>query len=178
MKYFCLSAAVLTAGFSGRVFAQTLVPAQDQSVELGLEALMQEAPGIRFGIAYVMNMGMPSLVSKIGVEGGLYSFDGVNGPAPEYGFFLESTVYAAPSFTAFIKTGLYTLAFPASDPEHASLSTVAIEPSLQWNINNVFWEVGIGARYWNSDSKRIEVGSVTIEKEWLFYPKIGVSGHF
>lgn len=179
MKYTFILAAFVAAGFPARASAQTFMPsAQDQYVELGLEALKQEAPGIRFGIAYVMNMGIPSHVSKIGVDGGLYSFDGAGGLAPEYGFFLESTVYATPSYAALIKTGLYTLAFPESDPTDASLSTVAIEPSLQWNMNNVFWEIGFGARYWDSNSKRIEVGSVTIEKEWLFYPKVGVSGHF
>ena len=98
--------------------------------------------------------------------------------APEYGFFLESTVYATPSYAAFIKTGLYTLAFAESEPSNASMSTVAIEPSVQWNHNNVFWEIGVGARYWKPDAEAIQVGTVTIEKEWLFYPKVGVSGHF
>jgi hypothetical protein len=179
MKYTFILVSCVVASFPARVFAQTFMPpAQDRYVELGLEALKQEAPGIRFGIAYVMNMGIPSLVSKIGVDGGLYSFDGMSGPAPEYGFFLESTVYATASCSALIKTGLYTLAFNQYDVTDTSMSTVAIEPSLHWKINDVFWEIGVGARYWNSDSERIEVGSVTIEKEWLFYPKIGVSGYF
>lgn len=179
MKYFILPAVFLAAGFSGRVFAQSLMPsAEDQSVELGLEVLKQEGTGLRFGIAYVMNMGIPSLVSKIGVDGGLYSFDGMSGLAPEYGFFLESTVYATPAYAALIKTGLYTLAFADSEPSNASMATVAIEPSLQWNHHNVFWEIGVGARYWKPDAEPIQVGSVTIEKEWLFYPKVGVSGHF
>jgi hypothetical protein len=179
MKYVFIPAVFLAAGFSGRVSAQTFMPpAQDQYVELGLEALKQEGSGLRLGIAYVMNMGIPSLVSKLGVEGGFYSFDGMSGLAPEYGFFLESTVYATPSYAALIKTGLYTLAFPESESTDTSMSTVAIEPSLQWNLNNVFWEIGFGARYWKADAEAIEVGSVTIEKEWLFYPKVGVSGHF
>lgn len=72
MKYNFILAAFLPASFPTRVSAQTLVPpAQDQFVELGLEALKQEAPGIRFGIAYVMNMGSPSFVSKIGFDAGL-----------------------------------------------------------------------------------------------------------
>ncbi|HET9240439.1 MAG TPA: hypothetical protein VFO10_24455 [Oligoflexus sp.] len=179
MKYFFIPLVFLAAGFSGRVSAETFMPpAQDQWIELGLEALKQEAPGIRFGAAYVMNMGIPSLVSKIGLDGGLYSFKGMSGLAPEYGFFLVSTVYATPSYAALIKTGLYTLAFMESESTDTSMSSVAIEPSLQWNRKGVFWEIGFGARYWKGDSDRIEVGSVTIEKEWLFYPKIGVSGHF
>jgi hypothetical protein len=179
MKYFFIPAVFLAAGFSGRASAQALMPpVEEQWVELGLEALQQEAPGLRFGVAYVMNMGMPSLLSKIGVDGGFYSFDGMSGLAPEYGFFLESTVYATPAYTALIKTGLYTLAFLESESTDSSMSTVAIEPSLQWNRNRVFWEIGFGARYWEPDSEPIAVGSVTIEKEWLFYPKIGISGHF
>lgn len=179
MKYFSISAAVLAAVFPGRVSAESFMPpAQDQYFELGLEALKQEAPGIRFGIAYVMNMGIPSLVSKIGVDGGLYSFEGMSGLAPERGIFLESTLHVTPSYAAMIKTGLYTLAFIESESTDTSMSTVAIEPSLQWNLNNVFWEIGLGARYWKPKSEPLQVGSVTIEKEWLFYPKVGVSGRF
>lgn len=179
MKYFQAGTLLILAGFPAPIFAETfLPPAQDTYFEMGAEIIQQEAPGVRWSLAYLTHMGIPSIVSKIGLDFGFQFFDGVSPFAMEYGLFLESTVYASSSYTAHLKTGVYTLTFPEHEASETSMSSVAIEPGIQWDHKRMFWELGLGARYRDKDPERIEAGSQTIEKQWLFYPKLGLGTRF
>lgn len=181
MKYSQLGIPFILAGFPAPILAETFLPtAQDKYFELGAEVFQQEATGLRLSTAYLMNMGLPAFVSKIGLDLGFQFFadDGDTIVAPEYGLFLESTLYKTSSYSAHVKTGVYTLAFPEAHASETSMSSVAIELGTQWDHNGMFWELGIGTRYRDQDPERIEVGSDIIEKKWLFYPKIGLGGRF
>jgi hypothetical protein len=179
MKYFQAGTLLFLAGFPAPIVAENfLPPTQDAYFEMAAAIMQQEAPGLRWSLAYLTNMGIPSIVSKVGLDLGFQFFDAISPFALEYGFFLESTIYASSSYTAHLKTGVYTLTFPEGEASETSMSSVAIEPFVQWDHKGMFWELGIGARYRDKDPERIEVGSQTIEKQWLFYPKLGLGTSF
>jgi hypothetical protein len=180
MKYTQIGMFMCLAGFPASIFAETFLPsAQDQYFEVGAELLQQEASALRLSMAYLMDMGLPAFVSKIGLDLGFHVFDDDDGRilAPEYGLFFESTILAQDAYTGYLKTGLYTLAFPEADASASSLSSVAIEWGLQRQWDRMFWELGLGLRYWDKDDP-IQVGKETMEKAWLLYPKIGFGGRF
>jgi hypothetical protein len=181
MKYTQFGIVLCLAACPVPIFAETFLPtAQDKYFEAGAELLQQETSALRLSFSYLMNMGLPSFVSKIGLDLGFHVFDADDGRifAPEYGFFLESTVLKFDAYTGYLKTGLYTLAFPEADSSASSMSSVAVEWGMERQLNGLFLEIGLGVRYWNKDDEPIRVGQETIEKTWLFYPKIGIGGRF
>ncbi|WP_141735211.1 hypothetical protein [Oligoflexus tunisiensis] len=149
--------------------AQSFLPTEN-FLELGADVLQQEATGLRFHAAYLMTLGWADLVSRIGVELGYRLFDEAD--VPEYGFFLESTLFAPAAYALYLKTALHTLDFPDNEATASSMETVEIEWGARWVRDTGVWKLGLGVRYWN-DPERIEIGDDVIEKEWLLYPTLG-----
>jgi hypothetical protein len=154
---------------SSPLAAQSFLPAE-KFWELGVDLLQQEAIGLRFNASYLMTLGLPDLVSRIGVDLGYRLFNEAD--VPEYGIFFESTLYAPATYAIYFKTALHTLDFPDNAANAASMGTLELEWGARWVRDTGVWKLGLGVRYWD-DARRIEIGKDVIEKEWFLYPTLG-----
>jgi hypothetical protein len=151
---------------------------QGKHFEIGLEFLKMETVGYRLNASYVLNARVPSVFSRIGFDIGQRLFDADAGEkktikALDYGYFMESLFYSKPEFLLYSKTAVHTLVFPKEYSSKSSMSSIDMELGATSVYGAINWRFGAGFRYRDKDSGKIVVGNDVIDKQVLFYPKIG-----
>jgi len=156
--------------------AEPLKSENEKKYEIGADISLQEGTGLNLNIAY--RMPVPSSFIRLGLDLGERLYEGKTGQpkqitANEYGPFFGFDMGKGDKWSLPFRVAFHYLQFPSKYSTKMSTVRTNVEFGYRADNTQFFWDISFGLSWRHKEYDRIVVGDKVLDKQLLFYPRIG-----